>query len=70
MTANDRRRLTDALTGMRMVQANLLDLVRAEQGCISCINLHDGQCSEWNAAVPKTTIPNGCEHWRSDDIPF
>lgn len=76
MNNNDARRLGDALIGMRMIQDNLMYLMRSEGACTTCAAYKPESisgppsCAQWNECIPKGSEHNGCEYWRTDDIPF
>ena len=73
MNEKDQLRLADALTAMRMLQDNLMYLMRSEGACTSCVCYKPGDpstCSEWRSEIPAGAQHNGCEYWRSDVVPF
>lgn len=41
-----------------------------DRGCRGCSYYQGGSCTKFNAPPPADFLPQGCEHWDYDDVPF
>lgn len=45
-------------------------LVKYDRGCKGCSHFDGGTCKRFNAQPPAEFLPQGCDHWDYDEVPF
>lgn len=45
-------------------------LTAYDRGCKGCSKYQGAVCTQFKAAPPADFIPQGCDHWDYDEVPF